>query len=252
MKNYLSVFGLIARGSIYKVLICYILLMTSEILIFSAKLKDALKLYSLDFSMKQFETLVDNSFISWCFAICFILIVVALCLMGSEYSNSQISYTIKRLRISERDLFFCQTIYNIIIFISLWAVQAFTVCMLSFQYVHLAPEEVIGNQTIFLAFYRNDLLHNILPISDIWVWIRNIFTAIALGFTAAEFPYKQRRKKIGATIIAFALYTIFFFVKELANTFNVFITIVVSIAIIGETLYTVFQQDEEVSDNGKN
>lgn len=252
MKKYLSVFGLIARGSIYKVLACFILLISSERILFSVKLNEALKLYSLDFSMHQLETLIDKSFISVCFATCFVLIVLSLCLMGSEYSNSQISYTIKRLRISERNLFFCQTVYNIIIFISLWAVQAFTVCILSFQYVHIAPSEVVGNQTIFLAFYRNDLLHNILPISDITVWIRNIFTAIALGFTAAEFPYKQRRKKIGATIIAFALYTICFFTKELANTFNTFITIVVSIAIIGETLYTVFKQDEEVSDNGEN
>ncbi len=250
MKKYISVFGLIARGSIYKIIICFILMLISEILLFSFKLEKAINLHSTGFSMSQLETLIDNSFIKWVFTLGFVIVTFYLCIIGTEYGNSQTSYTIKRLRISERNVFFCQAVYNTIIFISLWAVQALTVFILCLRYVHTSPEEVIGNQTVFLAFYRNDLLHNILPLSDILVWIRNIFIALGLGFTSAEFTYKQRRKKLGATVIAFALYTIFFFSKELANTFNSYLTIIVSIIIIGETLYTVYKKDEEVVSNG--
>lgn len=250
MKKYISVFGLIARGSIYKIILCFILMMASEILLFSIKLENAINLHSMGFSMSQLENLIDNSFIKWVFSLGFILVTLNLCVMGTEYGNSQTSYTIKRLRISERNVFFCQAVYNTIIFISLWAVQALTVFILCLRYVHTSPEEVIGNQTVFLAFYRNDLLHNILPLSDILVWIRNIFIALGLGFTSAEFTYKQRRKKLGATVIAFALYTICFFSKELINTFNSYLTIIVSIIIIGETLYTVYKKDEEVVSNG--
>lgn len=252
MKKYLSVFNLFARGSLYKVLICFILMVSAEAILFSIKLNETLNLYYSGFQLNQLETVIDNSLIELIFTVCFILITWILSVMGTEYGNVQTSYTIRRLQISERKYFLCQATYNSLIYIIFWAVQTFTVFILCTVYIYSAPENMVGNQTLFLAFYRNGLLHSLMPISDIGLWIRNIILAIGMGFTTAEFPYKQRRKKFGATVIAYGLYIIIFFTMELSDTFNLFLTTIVSIIIIGETLYTMLIEDEEVATSGKN
>lgn len=245
MKKYISVFGLIARSSIYQIILTLIGMTAAEAIIFCNKLNYALRLYSMEFSMEQLEDVIDKSMINWFLPLCLIIITLSLCIAGSEYSNTRTSYTIRRLSISEREFFFCQATYNTLVYIILWAVQTAIVFALCSWYITMAPAETVGNQTVFLAFYRNDLLHSLMPISEISVWVRNIFLAVGLGFAAAEFPYKQRRHKNSVTAIAFVLYAIVFFSREIGNLFNSVLMIFVSICIIAETLYTVFKQDEE-------
>ena len=244
MKKYLSVFGLFARGSVYKVLITTVLMAIAEFIVFYHKLKYAIRL-SAEFSMEHLETIIDQSMINWIFPLCALIITLTLFITGSENNNAKTGYTIRRLSISEREVFFCQTIYNILTYIFLWAVQAVTVFGLCVLYTNSAPTDAVGNQTIFLAFYRNELLHSIIPISDMSIWIRNIFIAIGLGFAAAEFPYKQRRHKNSITAIALLLYIIVFFSSGIGNFINSFMLSFVSICITAESLYTVFIKDEE-------
>ncbi len=244
MKKYLSVFGLIARGSIFKILTTSALMVAAEMILFYNRLNYALRL-SEEFTMENLETVIDRSFIIWVFPICALIITLLLFITGSENSNTRTGYTIQRLSISERGFFFCQATYNSLVYIIFWAIQAVTVFGLCVWYAKTAPADYVGNQTVFLAFYRNEFLHNILPLSDTATWVRNIFLAAGLGFAAAEFPYKQRRHKNSITAIALLLYTIVFFSRELGNIFNAVFMSLVSICIIGETLYTVFKNDEE-------
>lgn len=246
MKKYLSVFGLIARSSIYQIIATLVCMTVAEAILFYSKLDSALRFYSMGFSMDRIEDIIDRSMINLLFPLCLIIITLSLCITGSEYSNTKISYTIRRLSISEREFFFCQATYNAFMYTLLWAVQAAVVFGLCSWYAATAPAEAVGNQTVFLAFYRNELLHSLMPISEISVWIRNIFLVVGLGFAAAEFPYKQRRRKNALTVVALALYAIVFFKLEIGNLFNSVIMILTSVCVIAETLYTVFSKDEEI------
>ncbi len=245
MKKYSSVFGLIARGSVYEIITTMVLMVIAEIILFYNRLNHALRLVSADFSMEKIETVMDQSLIKWVFAVGAIIITLSLFIMGSENNNTKTNYTIRRLSISEREFFFCQATYNTLIYIILWAVQTALVFGLCIWYTNSAPENTIGNQTVFLAFYRNEFLHSLLPLDDAAIWVRNIALAIGLGFAAAEFPYKQRRHKNSTTAIALLLYAIIYFGRGIGDLFNAVLTIMLSLAIIGETLYTVFKNDEE-------
>ena len=180
--------------------------------------------------------------ISLLFGAAFILISVALCLPGTSFS-SKTGYTLDRLSISPRAIFFCQAVYNLFVYVILWAIQLGICFGLCVYYVKKAPAELVGNQTVFLAFYRNSLLHALLPLADIWTWIRNAFLLIALSIATAEYPYKQRQKKLGFSAIAMVLFAVLFFKTEIVNSFNTILTVIVAIINIIEMLYVFFSED---------
>ena len=59
-----------------------------------------------------------------------------------------------------------------------------------------------GSQTIFLAFYRSELLHSLIPLEEISRWVRNGVMALGLGACAALEPFLQRRKELPWEILA--------------------------------------------------
>ena len=72
---------------------------------------------------------------------------------------------------------------------------------------------------------------------------RNAFLLIALSIATAEYPYKQRQKKLGFSAIAMVLFTVVFFKTEIVNSFNTILTVVVAIINIIEMLYVFFSED---------
>ncbi len=250
MKKHISVFGLFARSSIYRVLGILLLMVTAEIGVFVWQVKEAVsgyyELLALDLAaMPDLERVVDKSGLFLCFAIALILITVVLCLPGCEL-GSKTSYTLKRLSISERATFFHQAAYNILVYIFLFATQivlAFTLCT---YYARTVPAAFVGNQTVFLAFYRNEFLHAVLPLSDVMLWIRNAFLILALGACAAEFPFRQRRKQYALSIAGLVIYMFVFFSRTVGDLFNCILTIIVALILIAEMLYTVCRKEREV------
>lgn len=246
MKKFTSIFGLIAKGSLFKVLPVIIATVSAEIILFYLEMKKAIDIYNSDvgFSLERLENVFDGSKFSWCLVLGFISITLLLIRHGCE-SNTKSIYTFQRLSVSEKFIFFNQAAYNSLVYIIFLASQAITAALLCLWYANVAPKEFVGNQTVFLAFYRNNLLHNLLPLSDVSIWIRNSILAIGLGFGAAEFPFKQRRKKFAAVIFSLGLYIIIFAVQDFGNDINTFFMILVSIACILETIYTVMTAEKE-------
>lgn len=246
MRKYLSVFGLFARSSVYKILGVLLIMCSAEIGIFAVLFRETRIAYEsgIGIGIEPIELILDNTLFRLCFGLAFIAITVLLCLSGTEYA-SKTGYTLKRLSISEKKTFFCQAAYNIFIYLFLWALQLVVCFGLCSYYIVNAPEECVSNQTLFLAFYRSSFLHTLLPLSDLPLWIRNVFLAAALGFAAAEFPYKQRRKKFAPSIIALALFTIVFFSREIGDITNCVIVIVIALLVCAEMLYTVLRKETD-------
>ena len=242
MKKYTSVFGLFAKSSLLKILIISALMAFSQCLIFANDLKSELIHYEAGLTFANLENVIMGARISLLFGAAFILISVALCLPGTSFS-SKTGYTLDRLSISPRAIFFCQAVYNLFVYVILWAIQLGICFGLCVYYVKKAPAELVGNQTVFLAFYRNSLLHALLPLADIWTWIRNAFLLIALSIATAEYPYKQRQKKLGFSAIAMVLFAVLFFKTEIVNSFNTILTVIVAIINIIEMLYVFFSED---------
>lgn len=249
MKKYLSVFGLFARSSIFKILAVLLIMSIAEIAVFAFQFHEALTVYEnrIGSGIDRFESIIQDTFFCRCFGLAFIAITILLCLPGSEFS-SKTGYTLRRLSIGEKQIFFCQAFYNIFVYLLLAALQLVICFGLGSYYVANAPEECVSNQTLFLAFYRSPFLHALLPLSDLILWIRNAFLAVALGFAAAEFPYKQRRKKYALSIIALAIFAVIFFSSTIGNIFNCLLITVISLLVCAEMFYTVFRKEADNED----
>ena len=257
MKKYLSVFGLYARSSIYRALGVLLVMGVAEAGLFMAKLNAALADYNNPQSVNEFgrgpemlhfEEILEGCHIPLCFTVAFILVTIFLCLPGTEF-QSKAGYTLRRLSISERSVLLVQWMYNMAVYIILLAVQLLICFSLSFVYMREVPAELIGNQTVFLAFYRSEFMHALLPLSEAGMWFRNIFLVIGLGFAAAEFSYNQRRKGYGIAIIALGIFAIVSFRTEMGSIGGFFFSMIVVAFYVGNSLYNLLRK-EVVDENG--
>ena len=249
MKKHLSVFGFFARSSFFKVLLILLAMCAVEIAFFHFELQDALEAYEVVGSgMPSLERMFMRAATNVYFRVALALITIVVCLPGCEF-KSNTSYTLRRLSISERATFFHQAAYNALVYLMLFGVQLVTVFGLSQYYLSVVPEACISNQSMFLAFYRNDFLHSLLPLEDVGLWTRNGLLVIAFGLATAEYPYRQRRHKFSSTALALVVYTICWFDQSIGQLGHVITTGVVALMLLGTTIYTLTRKDEEVVEN---
>lgn len=210
MKKYLSVFMLFARSSIFKVMLLIVVMAVIEAGVFYLRTLDV---------YLGLEAAFENSFTKWIFAAAFIGITVILCSTGSEF-GSKTGYTINRLSIKETSVFYWQWIYNTLVYFILWAAQIAVSLALCEIYKAMVDPLRITEQTVFLAYYRSDFLHSLLPLGDSVRWIRNIFMLLGLGAASAFFPYQNRRGKLGMEIIVMSALSMIFFSEGLGGYTN--------------------------------
>ncbi len=256
MKKHISVFGFYTRSSIYKVLLILLLMVLAETGVFLLKFRGELaNYYELLEQVAQGnadvayfvrpETLLEKCFIPLFFAAAVIGESVILCLPGCEF-GTKTSYTIKRLQVSERACFFWQALCSLLLYLLVYAVQLAVIFGLSQYYINHVPEGVVGNQSVFLMFYRSEFLHSLLPLADIRIWIRNGFLLLAFAFAAAGFSYQQRRKKKPMALYLLLVCSWFFFSQEIAGFSNFMFLSLTSLMVITKLLFTVLPEEEQI------
>lgn len=235
MKKHLSVFMLMARSTIYKHLSLLVLMAAVEGGLFCWLLARGNAGGGLGL-----ETLIRQSRIIWVFGACFVLMTVLLAMTGSE-GGSKLSYTLKRLSVSERWVFVWQSAYNTVCYLLLWAAQILIAVVLCRIYEANAAAEYVSGQTVFLAFYRNNFLHALLPFEDAIFWVRNGIFAAALGLCAAWFPMAQRKGKRFAVLFVFGGGVIVLFSCGIGDAINCAAAIILSLLCVGVVLYQVLE-----------
>ena len=253
-KKYLSVFAMLARGSIFRVLAVLVLMAAGQYGQFMHRLNNELLLYASDGGQShvfsRIEELINISTVEMTFAAAFLLICVFLCLPGCGYS-ARCGYTLRRLNISERAVFVLQVICNAAVFVLLWAAETAVCLLLCRIYVSSVPPSLVSHQTMAIAFYRSPFLHSLLPLADIAVWIRNFVMIAVLSLAAASFPYKQRHGKFAADIVSYALLCIVFFKSTVGDGFSAFVLIFCGLFIAAEVIYNVWMKEDEDGDEIK-
>ena len=241
MKKHLSVIMLMARSSIYKV---------AALLITMAAVETGLFWYTLQQTEAggslHLEWAVTESGIGLIFGAAFLLLTYMICRTGSK-NGSQPGYTLQRLSISEKTVWIWQSVYNLTCYLLLWAAQILISMVLSRIYLSQTPVTLIGEQTVFLAYYRNDFLHCIMPLDDIWIWIRNGILAAAMAMAAAQYPFRQRRGKAARLVIPMSCGMVAFFSRSLGEIVSDVFGITMALIAIGVAVYNVFggETDEE-------
>ena len=246
MKKYLSVFEMITRSTLYKVLIVIILMVAVQLSMFWAELNEAISRASDKISMGM-ELIVDESYIVVPLAIGFVFITIILCWCGCNIGSNQ-GYTLRRLQIPEWAVFGLQALYNCLCYVLLWTSQVAVTVGISSLYVQHATE--LTNQSIVLAYYKNSYMHNVLPMGDILGWALLVCLILASGVASAAFPVQQRRGKIGFSILVTVAVAIMSFPNRLDSEYTLVVAcplfiVTMVVALYGATEGIKEEQEDE-------
>lgn len=246
MKKYISIFELFARNTIYKLLLVLLAMGTAQITMFRKAMSEwiPVEYYDLDFQAIEhysLEYMVDRSNSPIFLGIAFVLITAILC-WNSCNIGSKSSYTLQRLQVKEKTIFIMQSIYNSFCYVLLLGAQIVVFLLQAGLYV--AQSEHVTNQTVFLAFYRNDFMHSILPMEGTMRWIANIFILLGCGTSAAVFTYLQRRGKVAWSLFVIVACVLVGFIQELGEQLEL-VTAFIVVAIVVLTAYCHVLQKKE-------
>lgn len=185
MNRYLSVFGLCARSTLYKLIGVIFLMAAAEQVLFQNAMGHVE-------GSKLLEWLVDESKIAYAFGIGFLAYYAILCGISKGTSNAM--HTTRRLAVEERTYNWIAVVYNVMTLTIFLAAQLAVCLILCQQYLN---SDISGNyqHVIFTAFYRSEMLHSLLPLEDYTVLAYNILFVIALSILAAYSQQQSRRGK---------------------------------------------------------
>lgn len=224
MGKYLSVAGLIARSSFYKVLAVLFAGMLIQFSLFHF----ATESYTPTFTI---EGVFASSFVPLVSIAVYFAVYALVAFTGTQF-GSKCGYTINRLLIDENEYFTIQTVYNSLVFLFVWFFEALIATLCCIYAFLNAPENTVHAQSIFLSFYRSAFLHGLIPLEAWHVWLRNIFLAVATGFAASRFSFKQRRSKFSLISLAVPILTCRFFAVKADDWANSIIVIIGAVLVI--------------------
>lgn len=195
MKKYLSVFYLTARESMQKILVLWLFSAAVQ----TAALGISLKITDGFLNVADFTS---KSFIPVIFSITLILTAVLLSKTGMQF-NSKTGYTLRRLRIKEKRVFYIQTVYNFLMILCLLIFEVLLIFVLIKTFKGMHPEEGLSVQTEFKTFYNDLFIQNLFAGRDILRIARNIITVLSLSVNLSAFSFLFRRnsKWIGALLM---------------------------------------------------
>jgi len=162
------------------------------------------------------------------------------------------AYTIDRLSVSEIEFTGWFALYNGLMFLVFWLWEALTVLSMCMIYMWQMPQEVVvGPQTIFLASYRVEYLHRLIPLADISGWVRNGAFVMALGICTAANAYHERGGRRGVAIWFAAAIALWGICNEkFRNSSMDVMFAVASVLVAAIAVYTVISKEREIDKGG--
>ena len=241
MKRYVSVFEMIIRSSIYKVIGIFSIMAVGEIILLTLAWNQPIA--TLQPSMEEW---VENSRIFVPFLAAYWVMTKVLASSGTNVGSMQ-SYTLQRLRIPEKKVYLLQCIYNICCYVLLWMTQFLILLLAADFYMEHKAGVILTNQTVFLAFYRNAFMHSILPMEDIFGWFMLVFFIVMTGVLAASYARNQRRGKVTWALIIFIALAVVCFQRALGvePIFQLMVTLIWGMYMLAQALINKGVQEDE-------
>lgn len=196
MKRHISVLQLFIRSSFLQVLaVCLVISITESILFVRSLEKLNVQYQAGELRVLMLENVIEEAKLFYVFMVGIAVITMFLNRIGRNMGGRQ-EYTLYRLQITPKQVFLWQALYNSSCYILFWAVQVVVAFLLCLYFVRTADSSMVTNQSLFLAFYRSDFLHAVLPLEHMARWICNLSWFAALGWSVAYDVYVNRRGKL--------------------------------------------------------
>lgn len=237
MRKHLSIFMLMVRSSIYKILLVFLAMAAVEaaLIALTQDVKESLLFNIIDQSHIFFVYVLAASLVQ--------IILLGVCTSGSAKPR----YTLARLSVSEKTVMLWHWLCGALCFLMLWLWQAILVYAFAMWHHAAANGEFVSHQSIYLATFRSQFLHSLLPLEDISRIVRNALIAICMGGINAAAAYKMRRgkKALFGSALAIALYAGTFRAEHFEISYDAFMIVaffIVTVICMGG----VFTGDAEV------
>lgn len=208
MRGHVSVFMLFVRSSLYKALGLCLLMAAAQLGVY---------FFTADIESTWLEKLVDEGAYRYIFA-AFAVLMTLMLVQNCTGRGAKPIYTLARLSVSQRCVFVWQSVSNALLWLIFLATEIFVMLGISAHFMSNAPEEAVTSQSLFLAFYRSEFLHSLLPMEYAGRWIRNILYVLGLGVICANASAKIRKGKMAYFQLAFMLaVAVFTFVSPMGE-----------------------------------
>ena len=212
MKQYVSVFMLALRSVSKKLIIILTAMVAAECALFALAARKYLWM----------EDIIAEGRVSVAFYGALMALTVVLC--TSLAGNARQTYTLQRLAVSGRAVFYIQVLANGLCYLLLWTVQL--VAALLLIKIYLASQLASADhsldfceQSAFLAFYRSEFLHSLFPLEELTRWLRNLALICGLAVTCAYGSCQQQRGKTPWSPFILAVLTILCFELEMGSSY---------------------------------
>ena len=191
MKKYLSVFSLVARESMVRISLLWLVSAVLQAAVFYMQMFSE-RVIEYKFLSEAFRYDNDELCLPLVFALTLLLTGVLLMKTGMEF-RTKTGYTLRRLRISEKRVFTVQAAYNCLMLFLLFVFETVLCFFLAVWGTTFIEPEYITNQTVYINFYASDFLQDIFGGRNYATVIRNIFIITSLSFNLSAFSYLWRR-----------------------------------------------------------
>lgn len=178
----LALWALLARSSIYKILAVLVVMVPAEVILFYRSIKTE-RAYGTEYH--TLTAAVESSHIAAVFLVALGLVYFTLVRRSGQLDSAS-SGTMLRLRLSGSRIFRIKAAYNLACLVLLFAVQIWLCIWLVGVYGREAETVYASPQRLFLAFYRIDFLHCLLPMAEVGKWVRNILLLLSFAVEAGR------------------------------------------------------------------
>lgn len=244
MKKRLSVLMLAARFTIYRVILLLLGMSIVQVGLFWLALGKE--------KTAGLNVLLENNNNGWVAVIGFLLLCVLLGKSVNGSGGAMNVYTVDRLSVSEKEFTGWFALYNGLMFLVFWMWEALTVLSMCMIYMWQVPQEVVvGSQTIFLASYRVEYLHRLIPLADVSGWVRNGAFVVALGICTAASAYHERGGRKGVAIWFAAAIALWGICNEKFRNSSMDVMLAAgSVLVAAIAVYTVISKEREIDKGG--
>ncbi|HZW48523.1 MAG TPA: hypothetical protein VFF80_00085 [Bacillota bacterium] len=238
MKKDLSVLMLLVRNSFWRVLGVILIMLTLESFFFFAD-PNLVHVYTI-----SLDELLKGKIIGLGFLLGLVMLTVVLVSFGSDKKSKE-AYTLRRLQISERRVWFLQVIYHTGCFLVLYIAEAWLIVSLYRYYLIHSTVQPWSELTLWLAIKQNPFSHSLLPLQNTLGWLRNLTLILGFGVTSASEPIANRSGQSAFVVYPLQLLAILAFMFNI-NTWQIDLLItVVAILLAGYAVYCVWKGEEK-------
>ncbi len=194
---YMSMWGLLARGSFYKVLAAVTAMAAVEGIFFYCGRQ---ALYSRKGVSNGTISQILNGVKMHPIFLVTLGIAFFILLWTEKRLDGKSGNTMMRLRVSPNHFYVIKAIYNILCLLLVFAAQI----LLALGMIWICKKDMGQNapQTYFFAFYGNRFLHCLLPMAEMGKWVRNGLMLTAFGMEAAGMKGKSYYMPIARFLVA--------------------------------------------------